>query len=145
VSEDRTRKAVTLRSGGQCELQVLVKEDLGRAVRWYPERCPAEAHEKSHRHGRGTGGGWSPANILDLCSLCHRWLHANPETAREGGWALLSGTDSAFAPVWLPAPFPGWWLLDPEPPDDGEHVLRLVAHGPAPAGLRRVVPASWAA
>lgn len=145
VSEDRTRRAVTIRSGGQCEFPVLVKEEAGRTVRWYPERCPAEAHEKSHRVARSRAGIWSPANIVDSCSQCHRWAHANPVLARSGGWHLESGADPALERIWLPHPFPGWWLLDPDPPDGGEHVLRLVSHGPAPVELRRVTPVVWAA
>lgn len=144
-TEHRGRAAVLGRAGGQCEAQVLVEEKILGRSRWYPERCPDENTDWSHRWGRGTGGTWSPANGLALCRPCHGHLHASPERAQGGGWALKSGTDPALAPVWLPSPFPGLWLLDPDPPDDGEHVLRLVAHGPAPAGLRQVVPSCWAA
>lgn len=143
--EHRGRTAVATRAGGQCEAQVLIEEEVLGRRRWYPERCPSRSAEWSHRWGRGTGGTWSPANGLHLCGADHRWLHASPERAQAGGWALKSGADPAECRVWLPGPFPAWWLLDPNPPDAGEHVLRLVAHGPAPEDLRRVVPGKWAA
>lgn len=144
-TEARGRAAVYGRAGGQCEAQVLIEEKIGQRTSVYPERCPSRAAEWSHRWGRGTGGTWSPANGLHLCHEEHRWLHASPERAQVGGWALKSGADPALAQVWLPHPFQAWWLLDPDPPDGGEHVLRLVSHGPAPVELRRVTPVVWAA
>jgi len=145
VSEAHARKAVYQRAGGQCEMQVAVEEKVGRTTRWYPERCPSETADWSHRWGRGTGGLWSPANGLHLCRADHQWLHESPERARAGGWALESESDPAAEWVWLPTPFPARWLLDDNPPDGGEHVLRLVGYAPPPVELRRVIPARWAA
>lgn len=82
--ERQTRKLVELRSDGFCE------------------KCGIPgATDKAHRISRGVGGGWEPANILDLCRDCHKRHHANPITARKGGWHLLSGSAPEECPVWL--------------------------------------------
>lgn len=105
MNEERARAEVYARSGGGDEIL-----GQGQATDW------------SHRIGRGQLGCWRPANGIHLAAGTHRWLHANPELARAGGWQLRSGTHLQSAPVWLARPWPGWFLID-DLVTDGPHVL----------------------
>lgn len=82
--ERRTRTVVDERSDGFCE------------------KCGTPgARDKAHRVSRGVGGGWSPANILDLCRACHAYHHKHPQTAYRGGWHLPAGSDPETCPAWF--------------------------------------------
>lgn len=69
--EREARRLVRDRSGGACEVC-----DQRRAV------------EFQHRKNRSQGGQWSASNGLDLCSDCHRHIHANPAEADAEGWTV---------------------------------------------------------
>lgn len=80
------RAAVSRRSGGQCEW------DAERV--WGPgtfkssalsSRCGARAVHKHHVRMKSLGGTDAPANLADLCSEHHRWVHDNPDAARALG------------------------------------------------------------
>ena len=76
AEERLTRALVSDRSQGLCE------------------KCgTSKPLEKAHRIGRGVGGKWTPANILDLCHDCHHGHHATPAEAYEHGWHLRSTQD----------------------------------------------------
>lgn len=76
-TEKLTRKAVTGRSGGVCE--------------WCHR---ARATDKHHRINQSQGGGWHPANIVDLCRECHHAVTVNPQWAKEIGLSIEPGTAS---------------------------------------------------
>jgi len=83
VNEAACRKIVSARSGGVCEC------------------CGQEpATEKDHRENRSQGGEWSPPNIVDLGTLCHRWKTVNPKAATPGGWHVVPSV--AYPPERVP-------------------------------------------
>lgn len=50
-------------------------------------RTPVCTHRAHHRHHvilRSQGGHDGPT--IDVCSPCHRYIHANPAEAYEQGW-----------------------------------------------------------
>jgi hypothetical protein len=144
AGESFTRETVRDRSGGRCEIPVIIEEtDLGRLRRWR-ERCPGQLEEMSHRLAASKLGAWSPVNILSTCWPCHRWLHAEPAAAFAGGWHVPAESDPGAVPVWLLDPWPGWWLLA-DLGDGGPHVLRVVEPRAGPEVFRVVKPVSWAA
>lgn len=69
------------------------------------------ALEWAHRISRGRGGDWSPSNGVLLCRTGHRWAHANPTIAGRLGLEVPTWAVPSEVPVWLPRPWPGWWLL----------------------------------
>lgn len=84
-NERNTRVAVESRSGGICEY------------------CRARrATDKAHRIGRGVGGRWHPANIVDLCHEDHMKSHTGKyqEWARRRGLRLLAHEDPESVPVY---------------------------------------------
>jgi hypothetical protein len=81
-SELDTRPAVKERSGEVCEL------------------CRrARATDMHHRKSAGTGGKWSPVNILHLCRPCHRYVTDYPAVAYARGASLRHGDDPETTPV----------------------------------------------
>lgn len=80
--ERSTRAAVKGRSGGICE------------------HCLRQrATDMHHRISAGTGGWWSPANILHLCRLCHSKLTDNPNWAYSLGLMLRRTQDPNAVPM----------------------------------------------
>lgn len=90
MNERNARKLVYARSNNVCER-------CGR-------RRASEAH---HRKNRSQGGQWTPANLLHLCTLCHRDVTISPRIAYEQGWAVPSYADPIATPVWLA----GWGFV----------------------------------
>ncbi len=69
----RVRAVVRERDGGHCL------------------RCGAGGGlEQHHRRRRGVRDGYQHAfeNVISLCGECHRWVHAHPQQAREGGFIV---------------------------------------------------------
>lgn len=90
MSEASVRRSVRERANGLCE------------------RCgQTRGSEAHHRKNRSQGGLWAAANILLMCTECHRWVTINPAAAREGGWALYSHQDPEQTPVKIM----GHWML----------------------------------
>lgn len=90
-----TRNAVADRSSGRCE------------------RCARlRASEVHHRLGRRMGGTRSAdihklANLMHLCSQCHRWITENPKSAYASGWCVRSHLDPAEVAVF----YRGQWVF----------------------------------
>lgn len=82
--EDATRNAVPNRSNGYCEF------------------CGERAAEMHHRIARSQGGSWSPANILHLCSPCHRYYTEHPKVAYWLGVSVRRNGNPAHIPVKTP-------------------------------------------
>lgn len=95
-TESLTRPAVSARSGGVCEACSMQR-----------------ATDKHHRINASQGGQWNPANILDLCRLCHHRVTVNPAWAKSVGLSVEPSTDgrptdpamvpvqTALGEVWL--------------------------------------------
>lgn len=89
----------------------------GRAAQNLDEQpcCEATGNtqqlEFSHRLAAGRGGTYAPSNGLLLNHDIHMWAHHHPYAATRLGWHIETGFNPLDAPVWLPRPFPGWWLL----------------------------------
>ncbi|MGU3650619.1 HNH endonuclease [Mycolicibacterium sp. A43C] len=84
-TERLTRPAVTARSGGICEC------------------CGKQrATDKHHRLNASRGGQWHPANILDVCRLCHHRITVNPVWAESQGLSLPSGAVLVHSPAAIP-------------------------------------------
>jgi hypothetical protein len=84
--EPALRQLVRARAGDCCEL---CGERLGAA--W-------ECH---HRKLKSRGGQDSAANLLALCSTCHRRCHGHVAWATEHGFIVASHDDPQFVPVAL--------------------------------------------
>ncbi len=52
-----------------------------------------------HRMPRSGGRDERAGNRITLCAFCHRWAHANPLKAMEGGWVVVRTADPALIPV----------------------------------------------
>lgn len=48
-------------------------------------KCTVEATQVHHRSGRGKNTN-RVETFIAICPSCHRWVHDNPEKAREKGW-----------------------------------------------------------
>lgn len=97
-AEKRCREIVAERSDGLCE-------------------CCGEAGglDKAHRVARSQGGKWDPANILDLCRMCHSGNHNSPQRAYDHGWHLRSHQDPVGEPALLwKSGVKDWAYLDSE-------------------------------
>lgn len=91
------RATVATRQGGRCF------RCGGRGSEWHHRR---RRRVKAHRH--------CTCNGVLLCGTCHRWVHANPVSARDDG--LIVSMGGATLPPWM-AParsWTGWVLLDCE-------------------------------
>jgi hypothetical protein len=49
------------------------------------ERCPRTASELHHRAGREGKLLYDSRFFASLCSICHTWVHAHPNDARQCG------------------------------------------------------------
>lgn len=81
-----SRPTVHRRSGGMCE-------------RCGAARAAEVHHRKLRRHG-----DHDPANLVDLCKVCHVWVHANVAKARAAGFIVFSTLNPRTIPVthaWL--------------------------------------------
>jgi hypothetical protein len=98
-------------------------------------RCGRVIWENGSRHHRkfkSRGGGDEVSNGVLLCGSgttgCHGWAHANPDEAREAGFAVNSWENPKDVPVrlFLAGGAPvyldddgQWWLEPPREPEDG--------------------------
>lgn len=68
-------------------------------------RCGSLYSEVHHRQRRREGGH-GIENLVGLCTTDHRWVHANPEQAREYGYIVgVHVDDVESAPI---KTFVGW-------------------------------------
>lgn len=106
--EKAGRKGVRLRSVAEREID----GDLVSGE--WCECCTDDVFgsEWSHRIGRAQCGTWALSNGLWACEFCHRWMHANPNAAKEHGWHVHPAGDTLTAAVLYRGE---WSLLD----DDG--------------------------
>lgn len=104
----KTRTALRIRSGGQCE---------------YPG-CPRPAQEVHHRDERGAGGRGPKApawinqlgNLLDACHGHNQWAsNGSPAEARAMGWLIPMGNATPYDTPVATRHHPGKVLLA----DDG--------------------------
>lgn len=51
-------------------------------------RCGCGGALDLHHRQRRREGGHGVSNLLSLCPLCHRWVHAHPVEARAAGWIV---------------------------------------------------------
>ncbi|MEU9515882.1 HNH endonuclease signature motif containing protein [Micromonospora sp. NPDC048169] len=76
--EAKTRKLVSARSGGWCEVCGV-----------------ARAESVHHRRKRSQGGPWSASNCVDACGDgtggCHGWAEGSPNAAAAEGFHLRPG------------------------------------------------------
>lgn len=100
AGEANARAAVSARSNGMCEAQIL-GVCLGRATEWH------------HRQARSQSGRWVASNGLHLCSRCHRAVtdtNGRRDEFMRNGWIVESWQDPLQVPVRLAAH--GWSTLD---------------------------------
>lgn len=69
-----TKETVWARSRGFCEAAAT--------------GCYGPGTQLHHRLMRSQGGGHGSENLLHVCSMCHDFIHANPEYSYERGWLL---------------------------------------------------------
>jgi hypothetical protein len=88
--------------------------------------CPAPNGHWHHRRGRSVVDEHQHAtcNGINLCTLCHEWVHKNPFAARSFGWIVSRWAIPCAEPVYSLA-HSGWVLLG----HDGE----LEATDPPPS------------
>jgi hypothetical protein len=70
-----SKRVVRARSGGRCEVDAVVD-------------CTGRAEHTHHRLGRVHPRANEPDHLLDVCHVCHAWLHNHPEVSYETGWLL---------------------------------------------------------
>lgn len=70
----RSKAEIRRRSGGYCEII-----HVG---------CTGFAQHAHHRRMRSQGGSDEPVNLLDVCTVGHDYIHANPKLAHQRGWLL---------------------------------------------------------
>jgi hypothetical protein len=64
------------------------------------EICGEQAAlDRHHRKRRSQGGDDSPANIMEICRMCHNVIHADPAWAYDQGYLVKSWEDPASVPV----------------------------------------------
>lgn len=80
---DQVTPLVMARARYHCEVELA-------GCKYFPEKTP------HHRKRRSQGGPNTMANLLAVCSGCHRWIHAHPEAAYEQG--LLIRRDDLIHP-----------------------------------------------
>lgn len=98
--------------------QALQERDRGQCV-----RCGAKAREVHHRQRRREGGH-ELHNLVSLCPRCHRFAHARPSEARQGGFIVSVYVDDVAAvPV---EAFYGRVLLN----TDGSYTWALAPQSP---------------
>lgn len=78
------RDEVKERSYGGCEARI-------------PGICAGRAVHVHHRRRRSQGGEHSAENLLDLCTNCHNYAHANPTFGFRTGLLLHAYDEAAIA------------------------------------------------
>lgn len=69
------KAAVWRRSNGKCE--------AGASL-----LCRGVGSQLHHRQMRSAGGGETEANALNVCSICHRYIHDHPQESYAAGWLV---------------------------------------------------------
>jgi hypothetical protein len=69
------KKVVRARSRGRCEADAVVD-------------CTGRAEHTHHKLGRVHPRANEPDHLLDVCHLCHDWIHQHPEHSYTAGWLL---------------------------------------------------------
>jgi len=72
------REAVERRSGGKCEAAVVVA-------------CRRKGGHLHHKLMRSQGGKHAEANLIDVCLICHHYIHHHTGWAYENGYLIRSG------------------------------------------------------
>jgi 5-methylcytosine-specific restriction endonuclease McrA len=67
------REQVERRSGRKCEAAVNAN-------------CATTGHFLHHILPRSAGGKHTVANLLQICTACHEYIHAHPEESYRRGW-----------------------------------------------------------
>lgn len=63
--------------------------------------CTGRATERHHRKFRSRGGTDDPANLIDLCGTCHRYVHGHDRWARTVGLSISRHSPDPTEP-WSP-------------------------------------------
>ena len=79
------RKEIRSRSGGYCEARV-------------PGVCQNTASHIHHKKRRSQLGLHSLDNLVDLCTNCHTYAHANPKFSFEVGLLIHEWDDTSIDP-----------------------------------------------
>ncbi|ALC05946.1 hypothetical protein CDES_07685 [Corynebacterium deserti GIMN1.010] len=70
----KIRDIVSERSEGHCEVGLIA---IG---------CTTRGEHKHHR--KISGREHLVENLLDVCHICHEWIHRNPQLSRASGWLV---------------------------------------------------------
>lgn len=71
------RDAVERRSGGKCEAAVTAA-------------CRRRGGHLHHKLMRSQGGPHTEGNLIDVCMVCHRYIHDHTGWAYENGYLVRS-------------------------------------------------------
>ena len=66
------KEATRLRSEGMCEARTVA--------------CDGQASQAHHILRRSQGGQHDATNLLDVCWMCHSYIHEHPAESYENGW-----------------------------------------------------------
>lgn len=69
------KKVVRARSRGRCEADASID-------------CTGRAEHTHHKVGRVHPRANEPGHLLDVCHVCHGWIHAHPDASYRAGWLL---------------------------------------------------------
>lgn len=79
-------------------------------------RCGTYPATDNHHRQRRAVGGHRLSNLILLCRLCHGWVHANPQAARDAGWIVAANgsLNPELVPVkrWTAEFGLQWYCLD---------------------------------
>lgn len=93
------------------EIPLAARTAVLRRERFRCARCaiPSPSGHWHHRRSRSVRDEHThhPCNGVLLCAVCHAWVHAHPEKARNEGWIVSRYTDPGRIPFKTPT---GWVL-----------------------------------
>ena len=69
------KTVVRARSHGRCEVDASID-------------CTGRAEHTHHRLPRSHPRTNEPGPLLDVCHVCHDWVHGHPEASYQAGWLL---------------------------------------------------------
>ncbi len=80
--------------------EIAVRETVaGRSCGICEACCQRRATDMHHRISVGTGGKWTPANVIHVDRACHTWITDNPRKSYQLGLSLPSTVDPEKIPV----------------------------------------------